>query len=162
MTNYGKGNIITVIITDLVLITFDRKAGDYMAMKYSRQRAAILSFLQARKDHPTAELVYSGVKADFPNISLGTVYRNLNQLAEAGIIAKLQFGDLGIDHFDYNTAPHQHFVCNQCNAVIDLAMESVSHINEQAAKNFDGKITGHKLYFCGLCRSCLEKCEKKF
>lgn len=130
------------------------------AMKYSRQRAAILSFLQTRKDHPTAELVYSSLKAEFPNISLGTVYRNLNQLAEAGMIAKLQFGDLGIDHFDYDTASHQHFVCNQCNAVIDLPMESVSYINdmnEQAAKGFDGKITGHKLYFCGICRQCLEK-----
>lgn len=128
-----------------------------MAMKYSRQRAAILSFLQTRKDHPTAELVYSNVKEQFPNISLGTVYRNLNQLAEAGMIAKLQFGDLGIDHFDFDTTSHQHFVCNQCNAVIDLPMESVSYINEQAAKSFDGEITGHKLYFCGFCRTCLEK-----
>lgn len=128
-----------------------------MAMKYSRQRAAILSFLQARKDHPTAELVYSNVKEQFPNISLGTVYRNLNQLAEAGMIAKLQFGDLGIDHFDFDTSSHQHFVCNQCNAVIDLPMESVSRLNEQAQKGFDGAITGHKLYFCGYCRDCLEK-----
>ena len=127
------------------------------AMKYSRQRAAILSFLQTRKDHPTAEFVYSCLKKEFPNISLGTVYRNLNQLAEAGIIAKLRFGDLGIDHFDYNIASHQHFVCNQCNAVIDLPMECVPDIDEQAAKGFDGKITGHKLYFCGICRQCLEK-----
>ena len=130
-----------------------------MAMKYSRQRAAILSFLQTRKDHPTAELVYSGLKTEFPNISLGTVYRNLNQLAKAGMIAKLQFGDLGTDHFDYDTATHQHFVCNQCNAVIDLPTESISYtdIDERAAKGFDGKITGHKLYFCGFCRECLKK-----
>lgn len=128
-----------------------------MAMKYSRQRAAILSFLQTRKDHPTAELVYSNVKEAFPNISLGTVYRNLNQLAEAGIIAKLQFGNLGIDHFDFDTSYHQHFVCNQCNAVIDLPMENVSRLDEQAQKGFNGAITGHKLYFCGYCRDCLEK-----
>ncbi len=137
------------------------------AMKYSRQRAAILSFLKTRKDHPTAEIVYSGLKEEFPNISLGTVYRNLNQLVEAGMIAKLQFGDLGIDHFDYDTASHQHFVCSECSAVIDLPMENVSQINEQAAKDFDGIITGHKLYFCGICRQCLDKgiplkgtCEK--
>lgn len=132
-----------------------------MAMKYSRQREAILSFLQSRKDHPTAEFIYASLKEEFPNISLGTVYRNLSQLAEAGMIAKLQFGDLGIDHFDYNTDSHQHFICNACNAVIDLPMESVSYINEEAAKNFDGKITGHKLYFCGICRQCLEEgiCE---
>lgn len=135
-----------------------------MAMKYSRQRAAILSFLQTRKDHPTAELVYSGLKTEFPNISLGTVYRNLNQLAEAGMIAKLQFGDLGIDHFDYDIAAHQHFVCNECNAVIDLPVKSDSYedIDGRAAQGFDGKITGHKLYFCGICRECLLKgtCDK--
>lgn len=131
-------------------------------MKFSRQRAAILSFLQSRKDHPTAELVYSNVKEDFPNISLGTVYRNLNQLAKAGMIAKHSFGDLGIDHFDYNTNPHQHFVCSCCSAVIDLPMEEndFSFIDEKAAKGFDGLIQGHRLYFCGICRDCLDQSVK--
>lgn len=101
----------------------NRKAGVSMTMKYSRQRAAILSFLRSRRDHPTAELVYSNVKAEFPNISLGTVYRNLNQLAEAGMIAKHSFGGVGIDHFDYNTSPHYHFVCSCCSAVIDLPVD---------------------------------------
>ena len=128
-------------------------------MKYSRQRAAILSFLQSRRDHPTAEFVYSSVKEEFPNISLGTVYRNLNQLAEAGMIAKLSFGVLGIDHFDHNTSPHYHFVCSCCNAVIDLPMAQYdfSSIDAEAAKNFDGQIQGHKLYFCGICRKCLDQ-----
>ena len=128
-------------------------------MKYSRQRAAILSFLQSRKDHPTAELVYSCVKEDFPNISLGTVYRNLNQLEKAGIIAKHSFGVLGIDHFDYNTSPHYHFVCNCCNAVIDLPVETddFPKIDIQAAKGFDGLIQEHRLYFCGICKNCLDQ-----
>lgn len=132
-----------------------------MVMKYSRQRAAILSFLQTRKDHPTAELIYSNVKETFPSISLGTVYRNLNQLAEAGMIAKYRFGTLGTDHFDYDTSPHQHFVCTHCNAVIDLPMtgscEAVSRIDKEAADGFDGLIQGHRLYFCGICKDCLEK-----
>lgn len=129
-----------------------------MTMKYSRQRAAILSFLQSRKDHPTAELVYSSVKEEFPNISLGTVYRNLNQLAEAGMIAKHSFGILGIDHFDYNTDPHYHFVCNKCNAVIDLPAEPNGFlaINAEASKGFDGLIQEHRLYFCGICKNCLD------
>jgi len=63
-------------------------------MKYSRQRAAILSFLRSRKDHPSAEFVYMHVKGDFPNISLGTVYRNLTQLADAGEIASLASWEL--------------------------------------------------------------------
>lgn len=130
-----------------------------MTMKYSRQRAAILSFLQSRRDHPTAELVYSSVKEAFPNISLGTVYRNLNQLTEAGIIAKHSFGLLGIDHFDYNTSPHCHFVCTRCSAVIDLPVEydDFSLIDAEAAKGFDGLIQGHRLYFCGICKNCLDQ-----
>lgn len=138
---------------------FSKKGRGYMTMKYSRQRAAILSFLQSRRDHPTAELVYSSVKEEFPNISLGTVYRNLNQLAEAGIIAKHSFGILGIDHYDYNTSPHYHFVCSCCNAVIDLPMEhsDFSSIDSEASKNFDGLIQGHRLYFCGICKKCLDQ-----
>ncbi|MEZ3462186.1 MAG: transcriptional repressor [Lachnospiraceae bacterium] len=128
-------------------------------MKYSRQRAAILSFLRSRRDHPTAELVYSNVKAEFPNISLGTVYRNLNQLAEAGMIAKHSFGGVGIDHFDYNTSPHYHFVCSCCSAVIDLPVDHrvFSAIDAEAARNFDGLIQEHRLYFCGVCKDCLDR-----
>lgn len=127
-------------------------------MKFSRQRAAILAFLQTRKDHPTAEFVYSSVKEQFPNISLGTVYRNLNQLAETGMIAKLSFGILGIDHFDYNTEPHQHFVCKSCSAIIDLPTQekNYSFLDEETAKGFDGLIQGHRLYFYGICKDCLD------
>ena len=69
------------------------------ALKYSRQREAIKCFLMTRKDHPTADVVYHSLRADFPNISLGTVYRNLTLLADLGEIARLRLGD-GVDHFD--------------------------------------------------------------
>ncbi len=128
-----------------------------MIMKYSRQRAAILTFLQTRKDHPTAETVYSHVKEEYPNISLGTVYRNLTQLADNGLILRLSFGELGIDHFDADTSPHQHFVCSACSSVIDLDVKEMPFIDEEAGKNFDGMITGHHIYFHGLCKCCLDK-----
>lgn len=128
-----------------------------MIMKYSRQRAAILSFLESRKDHPTAEVVYTHVKKDYPNISLGTVYRNLTQLADAGMILRLSFGELDTDHFDADTSAHHHFVCSHCKGVMDLDLGDLSYINEEAGKNFDGKIIGHRIYFNGLCKDCLEK-----
>ena len=65
------------------------------ALKYSRQREAIKSFLMTRKDHPTADVVYHSLRADFPNISLGTVYRNLTLLADLGEIARLRLGTVG-------------------------------------------------------------------
>lgn len=68
-----------------------------MTLKYSRQREAIKDFLMTRNDHPTADVVYSNVRTEFPNISLGTVYRNLTLLADLGEIARLRVGD-GVDH----------------------------------------------------------------
>ena len=80
-----------------------------MALKYSRQREVIKDFLCTRKDHPTADVVYMNVRQQFPNISLGTVYRNLTLLSDMGEIIRLRVGD-GVDHFDADTSPHNHFV----------------------------------------------------
>ena len=92
------------------------------ALKYSRQREAIKCFLMTRKDHPTADVVYHSLRADFPNISLGTVYRNLTLLADLGEIARLRLGD-GVDHFDADTSRHYHFICSECGSVLDLHTE---------------------------------------
>ena len=64
---------------------------------------------RAVRHHPTADTVYAGIKAEFPNISLGTVYRNLSLLVELGEIAKISTGD-GPDRFDCNTKPHSHLI----------------------------------------------------
>ena len=76
-----------------------------MALKYSRQREVIKECLINRYDHPTADMVYMDVRETFPNISLGTVYRNLQLLTDLGEIQKLNVGD-GVDHFDAKTFPH--------------------------------------------------------
>jgi len=127
-----------------------------MNLKHSKQRDSIIEFLSTRKDHPTADVVYMNVRQAFPNISLGTVYRNLTLLADIGEIARLRLGD-GIDHFDYNAAPHYHFICSSCGSVIDLDMSDISSITETAQKNFDGEIEGHVTYFYGLCKNCTQK-----
>lgn len=124
-----------------------------MALKYSRQREVIKEFLCTRKDHPTADTVYMNVRQQYPNISLGTVYRNLTLLSDMGEILRLRVGD-GVDHFDADTSPHNHFVCTECGSVIDLEMESINHITEIAAKNFNGRIDGHTTYFYGVCGDC--------
>ena len=90
-------------------------------LKYSRQRESIKNALARRCDHPTADALYASIREEFPNISLGTVYRNLNLLVELGEIQKLNFGD-GADHFDSNTSNHYHFVCRCCRQVFDLPM----------------------------------------
>jgi len=125
-------------------------------IKYSRQRECIKEFLADRYDHPTAETVYMNVKKDFPNISLGTVYRNLALLTELGEIQKISTG-IGPDRFDGNTAPHYHVLCTKCGSVMDLKMASIDHINIIAGNEFDGQIDGHITYFLGKCQECLKK-----
>lgn len=127
-----------------------------MALKYSRQREAIKDFLMATKEHPTADTVYMTVRKEFPNISLGTVYRNLSLLADTGEIARLRLGD-GTDHFDGCTDPHYHFICTDCGNVSDLDIDSLDAMNEIAGKKFDGLIDGHVTYFYGKCGSCHKK-----
>lgn len=122
-------------------------------LKYSRQREAVRTFLCSRKDHPTAEVVYENLRKDFPHISLGTVYRNLSLLVELGEAIKFPGLD-GYDHFDGNPNPHYHFICNECNAVIDLEFPNIEDLNSNANKNFDGIITGHSAYFYGKCKNC--------
>ena len=122
-------------------------------LKHSRQRDSIKNFLATRYDHPTAETVYFNIREEFPNISLGTVYRNLSLLAEIGEIQKLSTG-IGPDRFDGNPNPHYHFICNQCGSVLDLELDSLDHINVLAAQHFSGTIEGHLTYFYGKCPGC--------
>lgn len=121
--------------------------------KYSRQREAIKEYLAYTKEHPTADTVYMNIRGKYPNISLGTVYRNLNLLSEQGEILKINCRD-GSDRFDGNPKPHNHFLCNGCGKVIDLTMESIDHINVIAGAGFDGRIDGHVTFFYGLCPEC--------
>ncbi len=127
------------------------------ARNYSRQRELIKEFLMGRKDHPTADTIYKNVRLSFPNISLGTVYRNLTLLAEDGEINRLSLGD-GIDHFDADTSPHCHFMCRKCGGVLDvnLSLKSMESITHAAAAHFEGQIAGHRTCFYGLCPQCLE------
>lgn len=124
--------------------------------KFSRQREAILDYLMSTTAHPTADVVYANVKIKYPNVSLGTVYRNLNLLAEEGEILRLSCGD-GSDRFDGNPKPHYHFLCNSCKQVSDLKMDSLEHINTLAAVGFEGTIEGHTVLFYGKCPKCSGK-----
>ena len=125
-------------------------------LKYSKQREAIKNFLACRRDHPTADTIYTCLREEYPNLSLGTVYRNLSLLSDLGEITKISTGD-GPDRFDGNMTKHHNFVCTCCHTVDDLDMDSIDFIMETASKNFDGHIESYLVNFYGLCRNCLEK-----
>ena len=121
--------------------------------KYSRQREAIKEYLIGKTDHPTADMVYLGLVPKFPNLSLGTVYRNLTLLSDKGEILRLRLGD-GVDHFDGNVMPHLHFICKGCGQVMDLEIDGLEGLTSLADSHFSGKITGHVTYFYGKCPDC--------
>mgnify|MGYP001717901975 CR=1 FL=1 len=135
------------------------------ALKYSRQRESIKHYLMTTKEHPTADTVYMHVKKEFPNISLGTVYRNIALFKDEGKVSVICNVN-GEERIDGNTEPHPHFVCNKCNAVIeecgrlldlDLDMKSIEEVNCLAGKNFDGAITSSSTLFFGKCGDCIKK-----
>lgn len=122
-------------------------------LKYSRQRESIKACLMERKDHPTADALYTCIREQFPNISLGTVYRNLNLLVDLGEIQRLSCGD-GTDHFDYDTTPHYHYVCRQCGSIVDLPMKTANELEEEARKHAGGTVEEHSVFFYGICNEC--------
>lgn len=121
--------------------------------RYSKQREAIKEYICSSKEHPTAETIYHSMLNQFPNISLGTVYRNLNVLVGQGKILSLNIGD-GTEHYDGNLTPHHHFHCRICHRVMDLNMDPINHIDYIAGAGFDGTIEGHVIYFQGICPNC--------
>ena len=128
------------------------------ALKYSRQRESIKHFLAETKDHPTADAVYMHVKKEFPNISLGTVYRNLNLLKDIGEAVKIATPDGG-DRFDGRVEPHNHFLCKKCGRLLDLDLDMtrLNEVNQLAADNFDGIIESSSTLFYGECSDCIKK-----
>lgn len=122
-------------------------------MKYSKQRELIYEKLKSNPIHPTAEKVYLQLKPNHPNISLATVYRNLNKLAENNIIKKIQGLDAS-DRFDHNTFEHYHFICEKCRRVYDVNLELLSYINDKVK---DHNVKSFDLLLKGICNNCKEK-----
>ena len=124
--------------------------------KHSRKRDAILACLRSTTCHPTAEWIYQSLKPTIPDLSLGTVYRNLSMFKDEGLV--LSVGTVnGLERFDGNTAPHTHFICTRCSAVLDLHEiqlddEFLQNVHSRAG----GKITDYRLSFYGLCPECMK------
>ena len=124
-------------------------------LKYSRQRESIREFVKDSKEHPTADDVYAAIRKQYPNISLGTVYRNLSLLVELDEIVKVPTED-GPDRFDGNARPHSHFICTECHNIFDIEDNHLWQITEWVTKNFEGEIRRHRTTFYGTCKRCLE------
>ena len=125
--------------------------------KQFRKRNAILAGLRESKAHPSAEELFTILKPQIPDLSLGTVYRNLSLFKQQGLAVSVATVS-GVERFDANTEPHVHFFCAGCDAVIDLdEMQVPESLSQTAAQCCGGSVTGCQLSFTGLCRDCNAK-----
>ncbi len=116
------------------------------------QRQAILSSVPELNIHATAEQVYGHIVKQYPAISKATVYRNLAQMAEAGLLQNIG-SYYGAAHYDHNLHAHYHFICERCRRVFDV--EGYSPALPARLEGLEGfEVTGHRLSFSGLCKEC--------
>ena len=124
--------------------------------KQFRKRSAILTCLQATHLHPSAEMIHEMLHPEHPDISLATVYRNLTLFKNQGLIQSL--GTVGgIERFDANTEPHVHFICTNCQAILDLPQIAVPEQLRSTVEEATGCQVGEcQLSFTGICQRCCQ------
>ncbi len=124
-------------------------------MKYrkSKQRDMIYDLLLSREDHPSADDIYLEIKRTFPNISLGTVYRNLNILMEQGLVRRLD--SVGtFSRFDGKTTSHSHFICKECGKVIDVELDFGAYTLPIENAELASHVENYRLDLFGKCPDC--------
>lgn len=127
------------------------------AKRYSAKREAILETIRKTDTHPTAEWLFQQLKPKYPDLSLGTVYRNITAFQEEGLVRSVGVVN-GQERFDGNVRPHTHFVCTCCGRVCDLCGLDVPEELASAPARTDGvRVDHYQLTFQGVCKACLAK-----
>lgn len=128
-----------------------------MKLRNSKRRNEILRIVsQSRQPHLTVEDVYLEVRKSFPGISLGTVYRNLHQLAENGEILEIQFGK-NPAVFELASSPHPHFYCTSCKTLFNLEVPIDGLIKRGVEKSDGHRVEEMDIFIRGICKLCLER-----
>lgn len=127
-------------------------------LRYSKQRETIYEMIKQDTSHPNVDTIYFKVKQIIPDISLGTVYRNLNLLTDQKRINRFDFGD-GVIHFDAITTPHYHFICDKCKQVHDLFLDEslIIPLVNKVQTDYDVHIEETEILFHGTCQNCRNK-----
>jgi Fur family transcriptional regulator, peroxide stress response regulator len=128
--------------------------------RMTRQLAAVYEALRADPTHPSADEIYQRVRQTLPQISLGTVYRNLQRLVEEGRIHLLLVGER-IARYDSMLTEHDHFICLQCGKVVDVLLDRDRQVNVAPLLEQGFTVATHSLSVHGLCLHCAQKPLKK-
>lgn len=125
-------------------------------LKLTPQRYAIYKYLKSTKTHPSAEMIYSELKVNYPTMSLATVYKTLKTLIEIELVQELNVGEDNF-RFDANINRHPHIMCIKCGRVDDIETADFSFLNKEVEKFCDYNVIEHQLYFYGTCPKCKKK-----
>ncbi len=127
-------------------------------VRKSKQRDRIYELLESSRSHLSAHVICDELKTEFPALSLGNVYRNLNILVEQGKVNRLGFGS-STDVYEAVREPHYHFVCNVCGAIEDVTvpMEFQRDVESTIARTYGHIITSKSVEFYGVCAACRER-----
>jgi len=123
----------------------------------TRQRKTILNIIKISNEHMTAEEIYMKAKKVMPSIAIGTVYRNLGLMTEAGEIRRIPIPD-SPDRYDKSTKPHEHLVCQKCGEVHDVFIDGLM---EYLSRQTGVEITGYDLSLRFICENCRTQDDKK-
>ncbi|MFZ5797754.1 MAG: transcriptional repressor [Desulfobulbus sp.] len=135
-------------------------ANNESMMRLTTQRQIILEELAKVKTHPTASELYDMVRKRLPRIGLGTVYRNLELMAENGMILKLEVGGTQ-KRFDAITDTHYHIRCSHCGKVDDIDTPVMDDLVREAAASSSYQVLGHHVEFSGICPACQKESRSK-
>jgi Fe2+ or Zn2+ uptake regulation protein len=123
--------------------------------RFTRQRAAVYSYVRATDCHPTAEQVFAAVRQQLPHISLATVYKALEALVKAGLAARVADGN-GPARYDGRGEAHYHYRCERTGQVRDLPLDYDPRLIEKIAPDLvemlrrrGFQLTGHRLELVG-------------
>ncbi len=129
-------------------------------LRLTTQRQVILEELSKVTSHPTANELYDLVRKRLPRIGLGTVYRNLELMADNGMILKIEVGGTQ-KRFDATTENHYHIRCAECGKVDDLDIPVLNNLVAQAAATTSYQIIGHHVEFTGTCPACQQRLARE-
>jgi Fur family peroxide stress response transcriptional regulator len=114
---------------------------------------AVLRILAEGHVHPSVEQIFEQVRADFPMISLATIYKTVSLLKDIGEITELSFGDEG-HRYDALAHPHPHLICLRCREIRDLDLNTLNELGQRVARETGYEIQQQRLDFFGICPQC--------
>jgi len=143
------------------LIMGRAEEGGIMILKNTKQRCAIMQILKQSPEPVSAEDIFTGLKQEYPNLALSTIYRNLEHFADAAIVKKDVWSD-GVVRYSLAEEHHGHYlICTECSAKVKIDDCPLSGIEQGLARDTGYEIEGHTLTIYGKCPKCIKKGSRR-